>query len=156
MAGAPSSPYDHHLQDSPPYGQPYPDGMPPGQQGQNRTMPFPPGQHQLPGGPPLPGGYIPPEASGGMPGFMGGGFRPPGMPPNLRLPPPGPLSSPPPQHKRSGRFNLSACLAVTSAVCIVSSRSIAQEQQALSLLLSGVVHYSRPRQHTSQKLCVCC
>ena len=101
-AGAPSSPYNQ-MQDSPPYGPPYANG-PPGQPGPGRTAGFPPGQHQMPGPgpPPPPPGYIPPEASGGIPGYMAGGFRPPGMPPHLRLPPPGPLPGPSQPPKRQG------------------------------------------------------
>lgn len=41
-----------------------------------------------------------------MPGFMGGGFRPPGMPPHLRLPPPGPLPGPLQPPKRPGKAPL--------------------------------------------------
>ena len=82
--GASSPPYNQ-MQDSPPYAPPYPNGMPPGGPPVDRPAAFPPGQHQMP-----PQGFIPPEASGG-PNYMGGSFRPPGMPPHLRLPPPGPL-----------------------------------------------------------------
>lgn len=97
LAGAASPPYNQ-MQDSPPFGPHYQNGMPPGgPPGQDRTAGFPPGQHQMP-----PQGFIPPEASGGMPNYMGGGFRPPGMPPHLRLPPPGPLPGNP-QNKRPGK-----------------------------------------------------
>lgn len=86
------------MQDSPPYGAPYPNGMPPGGPpgGVDRPAGYPPGQHQL-----APQGFIPPEASGSMPNYMAGGFRPPGMPPHLRLPPPGPIPGSQ-QHKRPG------------------------------------------------------
>ncbi|KAL3159748.1 PSII 6.1 kDa protein [Trebouxia sp. C0009 RCD-2024] len=95
--GRASPPYNQ-MHDSPPYGVPFPNGMPPGGPpgGVDRPAGFLPGQHQMP-----PQGFIPPEASGGMPPYMGGGFRPPGMPPHLRLPPPGPLPGPQ-QHKRPG------------------------------------------------------
>ena len=97
FAGRASPPYNQ-MHDSPPYGVPFANGMPPGgpQGGVDRPSGFLPGQHQMP-----PQGFIPPEASGGMPAYMGGGFRPPGMPPHLRLPPPGPLPGPQ-QHKRPG------------------------------------------------------
>jgi len=96
-AGASSQPYNQ-MQDSPPYVPPYPNGMPPGGPPGDRPAGFPPGQHQMP-----PQGFIPPEASGAMPNYMGGGFRPPGMPPHLRLPPPGPLPGAL-QNKRPGQI----------------------------------------------------
>ncbi len=86
------------MQDSPPYVPPYPNGMPPGGPPGDRPAGFPPGQHQMP-----PQGFIPPEASGAMPNYMGGGFRPPGMPLHLRLPPPGPLPGAL-QNKRPGQI----------------------------------------------------
>ena len=96
-AGRASPPYNQ-MHDSPPYGGPYSNGMPPGggpPGGIDRPAGFP--QHHMP-----PQGFIPPEASGGMPAYMGGGFRPPpGVAPHLRLPPPGPLSAPQ-QQKRPG------------------------------------------------------
>ena len=97
-AGRVSPPYNQ-MHDSPPYGVPFSNGMPPGggpPGGIDRPASYLPGQHQMP-----PQGFIPPEASGGMPAYMGGGFRPPGMPPHLRLPPPGPLSGTQ-QQKRPG------------------------------------------------------
>ena len=96
-AGASSQPYNQ-MQDSPPYVPPYPNGMPPGGPSGDRPAGFPPGQHQMP-----PQGFIPPEASGAMPNYMVGGFRPPGMPPHLRLPPPGPLPGAL-QNKRPGQI----------------------------------------------------
>ena len=143
------------MQDSPPYVPPYPNGMPPVGPPGDRPAGFPPGQHQMP-----PQGFIPPEASGAMPNYMGGGFRPPGMPPHLRLPPPGPLPGAL-QNKRPGKIRSWSFwqLRVTKGSCrsliwlLYSSSHLLVGYSVLSCIQSLFMHamdrFTQSHQHNT-------
>lgn len=136
------------MHDSPPYGGPYSNGMPPGggpPGGIDRPAGFP--QHHMP-----PQGFIPPEASGGMPAYMGGGFRPPpGVAPHLRLPPPGPLSAPQ-QQKRPGM----AMSVTTQGTSTANQHSLAMHECHKSAgTLSSCCSSRRSYKQACNGLCTC-